>query len=165
MPNVYFAGLFAVLILLGIGGAYVKGRSDGTAIATSTYAQRDLKSANDYAAKTKEITDSYRAKETAWASQSAAVSMKYQKGLADNATTYLTLLTTAPVLRDPNAAECKASGSGSAETPASASGRNGAPGANLPKATGDFLLGLASEADAVTIQLGACQDVLEGERR
>jgi len=164
MPNVYFIGLFAVLIVSGLAGSYLKGRSDGTEITRSAYAQRDTEAAAAYAAKEREITEAYRKKETDWAKSFSEASRKYQRELDKNATDYLTILATHPVLRDPGTAGQACAG-GPASTPAPSSGRNGSAGAILSGEATTFLLGLATEADSVVLQLTACQTVLETERR
>lgn len=169
MPNVYFAGLFAVLIVLGLGGAYVKGRSDGTAITTSIYAQRDVKAAADYQAKETALQEAYRAKEAKWTQSLAAVSKDYQRKVAANETQRLADIAAIDArtirLRDPNAADNQACGDKGAIPAASAAGHNGSAGAYLPNKTAAFLLGLATEADSVTVQLTACQAVLASERQ
>ncbi len=164
MPNVYFIGLFAVLIVSGIAGSYLKGRSDGTDIVTAKYATRDVKAAQDYAAKTQEITEQYRAKEAKFSEQVAAVSKDYQRRLAANETAKRAALAAATILRDPGTIG-QACGDSAPKTSASTSGHNGAAGAELSKEATGFLLSLASEADAVVLQLTACQNVLASERQ
>lgn len=164
MPNVYFIGLFAIMGVVALGGSYLKGRSDGGKIVTSEYAKRDVKAAEDYAAKTKTLTDQYRAKEQAQGIALAAVSKDYQGKINANTKYYLSELAKHPRLRDPGTVGA-ACGDSAASTAASTSGRDGAQGAELSEKLTGFLVAEASRADAVVLQLGACQDVLEKERQ
>jgi len=66
VPNVYFAGFFAVLILAAAAGIYVKGGNDREAKIVAIYQARDLKAAADYQAKETALQDKYRKQETAW---------------------------------------------------------------------------------------------------
>lgn len=167
MIHGYLVG--AVVFLVALGGAYIKGRTDGGNLVRGEYAARDVKAAADYAEKERAITDAYRKKEAQWQAKSAAVSAQYQKRIAANETQRLADLAALEsrtlVLRDPNAAACAASGGGTGETAAAPGGRDGAKGADLPEKTSRFLLGLANEADLLVIQLQSCQQVLIDERR
>lgn len=71
------------------------------------------------------------------------------------------------VLRDPNQpAACPATGDRGAggETGPGPGVDHGAEKAELPRATAEFLRGLAAEADSAVIALTACQDVLRADR-
>jgi len=168
MPNVYFAGLFAVLILAGLGGSYLKGRTDGGDIVRGEYAARDLKAASDYAAKERSITEANRQKERQWAKSAASASARYQRELATNETQRLAdraaIESGAIRLRDPGT-DHKAAGSEACPVAGSPSGHHGAEGTYLSSKTTAFLLGLATEADSVVNQLSACQQVLRSERQ
>ena len=170
MPNIYFAGLFAVLILSGLAGSYLKGRSDGSAIATATYAQRDVKAAADYQAKETALQNEYRKKETEWAGKSAAVSKKYQRELANAETSKLAALAAVDAgtlrLRLTDSAGCTPDRGSTAEIASAAGRRNGdSEGRFLGKADSAFLVAEASRADAIVTQLSACQAVLASERQ
>lgn len=62
------------------------------------------------------------------------------------------------------AGTCAGGGAAAAPAGPAPGGADGAP-ADLPRATAADLLALADEADAVTRQLGACQAILQAERR
>ncbi len=168
MPNVYFAGFFAVMLLLGFGGSYLKGRSDGSATARAEYSARDLKAAQDYATKEREIAEANREKESAWAQQNAETSKKYQWELANAHTQRLADLAALDNrtlrLRDPNA-DHQACGDPAAPAATSPPGHHGGEGAYIPSKTAAFLLGLVTEADTVVRQLTACQQILGDERK
>lgn len=164
-----YAKLAAALVLvLAIIGAYVKGRSDGGKIVQADYAQRDLKAAQDYAAKEREITEKYRFKEENWQSQFVAASKAYQRRLANVETQKLSDAAAIDAghlrLLDPGTVG-KACGDSATKTTASASGRNGGEESELSGKAAKFLLSLASDADAVVSQLTACQSILQDERR
>jgi prophage endopeptidase len=67
-------------------------------------------------------------------------------------------------LRIPAAAPSQASASGTGQTTASASGRDGSEAGELPAETSRFLLELTGEADEVVKQLTACQATLTADR-
>jgi hypothetical protein len=154
----------AVLILASLGGAYFQGRQDGENIARSEYAARDIKAASEAQAAYKDITDRYRAKEQASAQKINVLATQYEKRLAANETARITAIATAPILRDPgNRVETCNSGTG--ETSTTTSKRDGGTGANLSKEASGFLYNLAAEADLITLQLQACQQVLLQDRQ
>jgi prophage endopeptidase len=167
--NVQIYLIAALGFVLGLTGAYIKGRSDGGQLVVSEYAQQALTDERINAETTAGIAARYREKERKQASALAAVSKDYQKRLANVETQRLAdaaaLDARTLVLRGPNSTGGKSCGSGAAETPPASGGRDGAQGSELPQATSRFLLGLASEADAVVHQLTACQAVLEDERK
>lgn len=160
----------ALVLLLALVGAYVKGRSDGGKIVQADYAQRDLKAAQDYAAKEREITEKYRSKEANWQSQFVAASKAYQRGLANAETAKLAAIagveSGAIKLRLNDSADCKVDGNTTSEIAASASGRNdSAEGRFLGKADSAFLIAEASRSDKIVMQLSACQQILRSERQ
>ena len=160
---VYLAG--AVAVLVAVGSAYWQGRTDGATATRAEYQARDLQAATETRIAERGIQDRYRAQEAKWAQSFAAVSKKYQKELAANETRYLTSLATAPVLRDPYAADCKAGGSSAAEAAPSPGKRDGGKGSQLSPEASIFLWNLAVEADAVVLQLTACQAVIAEDRK
>ena len=159
IPHAY--PVAAIAVLLGLAGAYIKGRSDGGELVRSEYAQRDLQAANETAAQISGINQRIRAKERQWAEKFAGASQTYQGRLKANEKALDIAL--AGRLFD-RAANQACGGSPGSPAPG-ASGRNGEAGAYLPESTSRFLLGLASEADAVVLQLQACQAILESERQ
>lgn len=159
----------AVVLLLVIAGAYVQGRRDGTRIVQADYAQRDLKAATDYAAKEREITETYRAKEAKLAQQVASVGTNLQRERVAREKTQndlnAALVAGSLVLRDPGPRDIPACSSGTPQVAAPASGSDAGTGANISKTAASFLLALTAEADAVVVQLTACQQVLTDERK
>ncbi len=165
-PYVYLAA--AAAFLAALGGAYVKGRSDGGDIARSEYAARDIKAASEAQDAYKRTVEGFRAKEAEWQKSLTAVSKNYQQRIAANETQRLADRAAAEslaiVLRDPNANPQACSG-GTSAVAGTAAGRDGSEtGRFSPEAT-RFLLGEANRADAVTIQLQACQAILASERQ
>lgn len=158
----------ALVLLVALIGAYVKGRSDGGKIVQADYAQRDLKAATDHAAKEREISENYRLKEENWQSQFVAASKTYQRSLANAQTQRLADAAAIDAgrirLLDPGANR-PTCGDSTAKTASSTSGRNGGEGAELSPKAARFLLGLANDADALVTQLSACQQILSSERQ
>ena len=170
MPNIYFAGFFAVLILAAAAGIYVKGGNDREAKITAMYQARDLKAAADYQAKETAIQNEYRKKETEWAGKSAAVSKKYQRELANAETSKLAALAAVDAgtlrLRLTDSAGCTPDRGSTAEIASAAGRRNGdTEGRFLGKADSAFLIAEASRADTIVERLTACQSALEADRR
>ena len=170
MPNVYFAGFFAVLILAAAAGIYVKGGNDREARITAMYQARDLKAAADYQAKETALQNEYRAKEQAQGIAFAAVSKKLLVERSNHETTKLAALAAVDAgtlkLRLTDSADCKASGNQSSEIAGSARRSNGGEeGRFLGKADTAFLVAEASRADIYVTQLTACQAVLTSERQ
>jgi len=166
MPNVYL--IAALAFVLGITGAYVKGRSDGGQLVVSEYAQRDLADERVNAAVVKGINARYRAKEQAQAQAFAAVSAGYQKRIANNEAQKrddaAALDARTLVLRDPSSPRVQSCGGGAASAAPGAGGRDGPAGGELSLPASRFLLALANEADGVVNQLTACQAVVEADR-
>lgn len=166
-----YARLAVVLVLiLALGAAIYKYGTYRENLIKVEYQQRDLKAANDYAAKEREITEKYRLQEENWQSQFAAASKAYQKGLANAETSKLSAIAAvesgALRLRLTDSADCKAGGNQPSETTAGAERRNGdAEGRFLGKADSAFLIAEASRADSIVKQLSACQQILSSERQ
>lgn len=160
----------ALVLLVALVGAYVKGRNDGGKIVQADYAQRDLKAANDYAQKEREITEKYRSQEAQWQSQFVAASKTYQRGLANAETAKLAAIAGVESgsirlrLNDsPNSTAC---GSEASATPSGSSGNNAAKGSQfLGPLDAAFLISFAAESDSVVRQLSACQQILSSERQ
>jgi len=163
--------LVAAIVCVGaITGSYFKGRSDGGAIVRSEYAQRDLKAAQDYAAKKDALQDAYRAQEARWQEKFVSASRTHQRELANVHTSKLAAIAAvesgALRLRLNDPADCAPGRDSYAEIASAASGRNGdAEGRFLGKADSAFLIAEASRADALVSQLTACQQVLRDERK
>lgn len=164
--NVYL--IAALVFVLGLTGAYVKGRGDGGRLVQAEYAQRDLADERVNAAAIKGINDRYRAKEKAQAQAIAAVSKKYQTRLANVETQKLAdaaaIDARTLVLRDPSSPGVQSCGSGATGAAAGPGGRDGPEGSELSLPASRFLLALANEADGVVNQLTACQAVVEADR-
>lgn len=169
--------LVAAIVFAGaITGSYFKGRADGAIIVRSEYVQRDIKAAQDYAAKEKTLQEAYRAKEAEWSQKFVSASRTYQKGIANAANQRLSDLAAIDAgalrLRDPGSIG-KACGDKSSETAPGASGNNDsarsglqaeASGMVLSEQTSKWLIDFAHEADSVVRQLTACQRILIEER-
>ena len=162
---VYLVLAIAAAALAGV--CYMVGRSEGRALERSVWTEQqnsDLRAAN------MALNDAHqkiRAHEQAAAEKVAAVSRGYQKDL-ENAnrakTTAMDALRASGGLRVA-VTGCKADDAGAAETAASAGRRDGGTASGfLAEADGAFLVSEASRADAVTLQLRACQAVVRADR-
>lgn len=161
--------LVAAIVCVGaITGSYIKGRSDGGAIVRSEYSARDLKAAQDYAAKKDALQEAYRAQEARWQEKFVSASRTYQKGLANAHTQRLADIAAIDAgtlrLRDPGT-DNQACGSPAPVAASGSSGHHGSEGAYLSSKAAQFLLGLTAEADSIVNQLTACQQVLRDERK
>jgi len=158
----------AAFLALLIGTSVYKYGTYRENLVRVEYQQRDLKAAQDYAQKEREVTAQYRSKEENWQQQFVAASRAYQKGLANAHTQNLADAAAVDAgrirLLDPGSNR-PACGDSTTKTSASTSGRNGDEGSELSAKAAKFLLSLAGDADAVAMQLSACQQVLSSERR
>lgn len=131
-------------------------------------AATDLANANEQTAKTREIEERYRAKEQASAQALQAVANDYEGRLTDaqrKTTIALDAIRSGAVrLRDPYA-KPEACGSATAEAGPSPGGRNGSSAGELSGATSEFLVSEAARADAIVLQLTACQQIVASDRR
>lgn len=164
-----YARLAAALVLvLALVGSYFKGRSDGGAIVRSEYSARDLKAAQDYAAKKDALQEAYRAQEARWQEKFVSASRTYQKGLASAHTQRLADIAAIDAgtlrLRDPGT-DSQACGSPATVAASGSSGHHGSEGAYLSSKAAQFLLGLTAECDTVVNQLTAAQQLLIEERK
>ena len=125
----------------------------------------ELRSAN---AKIKSLEEKYRQQERDAADAIAVISSQYQKDLnhvkTEKDRVIAGLRGGAFRLRIPVAASVQACGGAASEAPASTGGRDGDARAELSIEASEFLVGLASEADEVTKQLGRCQDIIKADR-
>ena len=161
---VYIGLAIAAAALAGV--CYLVGRSDGRSIERSVWAEQqnsDLREANQAldAAHTKARTQEQEA-----ARKVAAVSSGYQKDLANaNRTKDLAMaaVRASGGLRVA-VTSCQADSGGTPETASAAERRDGGAAAYLPESTSRNLIDLAAEADAVALQLKACQAVIRADR-
>lgn len=164
MPYAYLVA--ALIGVVAMGAAGYQGYRLGGDSVRAEYAKRDIAAANEAATLTKATQEKYRAKEQASADALAAVSTDYQKKLTDaQAKTAIALnaIRSGSVrLRDPGSPP---GGSCPAETAASTAGRDGSESGRLSGAASEFLLSEAARADAVVLQLTACQGVVAADRR
>ena len=173
-----YAKLAAALVFVVIViGAYIKGRTDGGDIVRGEYAARDAKAASDYAAKERELTEANRQKERQWAKSAAQASAKYQREIAANETQRLAdraaIESGAIRLRDPGTADHKAAGSEACAVAGTSGGRDGGAETGLQAASAgvlsakasEFILDIANQCDAVVNQLSAAQRILRAERQ
>lgn len=117
------------------------------------------------AAEIKERSDKVRALEATLAAAMASISGAYQNGLQENERAKNAAI--AAVRAGQRLfidAKCEDRRVDVPDTATAASGRDGGARAELSVAASEFLVSLASEADAVTRQLGACQAALLAER-
>lgn len=162
----YIIAAVVGLVMLA-SGAYEVYQAGANSVRVEQQA-RDLKAAQDYAAKEREITEAYRAKEAKWSQSLAAVSKDYQRKVAANETQRLADIAAIDArtirLRDPSA-DNQACGSEASDAATDPAGHHGSEGTYLSSKAATFLLGLVTEADAVATQLSACQAVLTSERQ
>ena len=162
---VYLGLAIAAAALAGV--CYMVGRSEGRALERSVWTEQqnaDLRASN------MALNDAHqkiRAHEQAAAEKVAAVSRGYQKDL-ENAnrakTTAMDALRASGGLRVA-VTGCKADDAGTAETASSAGRRDGGEATGLlDESASAFLIGEASRADAVVLQLRACQAVIKADR-
>lgn len=152
----------AVLILAGLAGSYLQGRQDGGNSTRSEYAARDAKAQAEAADADRAITDRYRRQEQASAAKINVLAQTYEKRIAANETAHAVAASLR--LRIP-ADSVQAAGDTAAKTAAAACVSDGRSTGELPENVGRFLWGEAARADAVAIQLQACQQVLIQDRQ
>lgn len=123
-----------------------------------------------------ELTETARAQESEHAVELHAISAKYQEDLQNEKIKSDAVVSDVRAgiirLRDPGSTASRACGGEAGKAAASASGRDGEAGGELPS-TGDgilsveaaeFIVRIASEADDIVRQLSACQKVIETDR-
>jgi hypothetical protein len=154
--------LAAGLCVAALGGAYWRGGETREAIVRGEYAARDLQASEEARIAERGIASRYRAQEQKWQEAFGKAGADYRRKLGENATALLAA--DAVRLRDPYATGQACGDSAPATTPGAVRD-NGSAGTYLPEKTAAFLRQLASEADAVVLQLQACQAVLISERK
>ena len=160
--NPYGYLLGAVLFVAALGGAYWRGGETREAIVRGEYAARDLQASEEARIAERGIAARYRAQEQRWQEAFGKAGADYRRKLGENATALLTAESVR--LRDPYATGKACGDSAPAATPGAVRD-NGSAGTELSEKASAFLRQLASEADAVVIQLQACQGILLDERR
>ena len=166
-PYLYFVIAFAWIGSLTGVGSWQHGEGVKTErLDWQTRESKELREANH---KITMLQEQARQKEADHAQALFNISLNYQKELND-ANKQNKALTDAVRsgqlrLRDHNAACQSASGSDPGTVGPGTSGRDGRTGAYLSTEAAEFLLGLAGEADAVVLQLKACQAVVVQDRQ
>lgn len=116
-----------------------------------------------------DLTEAARAQESLHAIELNAISTKYQEDLQNEKATrdrvVADLRNGSRVLRIPVTRTVETCGGEAGTASASTSGRDGEARADIHPAAAEFLVGLASEADAVVRQLAACQAMILQDRR
>ena len=114
------------------------------------------------------LETAYRAAEQQYAQNQADISTKYQKEQQDAKRKTDALFASYRAgtfrLRDPGASGKNTCGGASGQAATGTGGRDGSTTGELSGAAAEFLLGLTGEADAVAIQLSACQAVIVSDR-
>jgi len=154
--------LGAVLFVAALCGAYWRGGETREAIVRGEYAARDLQASEEARIAERGIASRYRAQEQKWQEAFGKAGADYRRKLGENATA--ALVAESVRLRDPYATGKACGDSAPAATPGAVRD-NGSAGAELSQKAAAFLRQLTSEADAVVLQLQACQDILRQERR
>jgi prophage endopeptidase len=151
--------------LVAVGVWQSKDGRDAERVVWQTRENEELRLAN---AKIIELNETARNAERKHAEQVAGLSARYEKEKADVGKTKDTIIAELRAgqrsLRDPGAAGLKTAGGGAGKTHAAAGQCDGGARSQLSQQTSEFLVSLASEADAVVKQLSACQDVIRADR-
>jgi prophage endopeptidase len=165
--------LLAVGLLAAAVGAYLwvdhRGYARGAAATEATWQAREAEELSKANAEIEKLNREARARETAYAMDLEAVASDYEKDLRNakrsRDAAMAALRAGTLELRDPGAAPCQGAGAGRpGEAPAGAGRRDGGADGRLSGEAAAFLLDLAAEADAVVLQLHACQRVVQTDR-
>lgn len=165
----WLAALLLIAAVLGIIYAYGQQQFGlGEKAERGTWLEREngqLVTAN---VKIKSLEEQYRTQEHDHAVALASISSQYQKDLAhvkaDKDRVITGLRNGSMRLQVPIAATVQPDGGTASKVAATTTGRDGETRAELSISAAEFLVGLASEADEVTKQLGRCQDVINADR-
>lgn len=151
-----------------VTGAFFYGQNVGAEDERVEWQQREnveLTAANK---RIIELTETARAQESEHAVELHAISAKYQEDLQNEKAAADRVISDlrngSRVLRIPVTRTVETCGGEAGTAPASTSGRDGEARADVHPAAAEFLVGLASEADAVVRQLQACQRVIMQDR-
>jgi len=165
----WLAALLLIAAVLGIVYAYGQQQFGlGEKTERGTWLKREngqLVTAN---AKIRSLEEQYRMQEHDHTAALASISSQYQKDLAhvkaDKDRVIASLRNGSMRLHIPIAATVQPNGGTASAVVLAATGRDGETRAELSVAASEFLVGLASEADEITKQLGRCQDVINADR-
>lgn len=166
--------LIAVIVVValatwGLTTLYGAGVESGTTAEKQRWQARENAALAEATRKIKELQESYRALEKRRAEDVAAAAAQYEKDKANEVAKRDRVIADLRGgnlrLRVPVAACSQGGGSAVPGAPAGAGGRDGGASAELSGPASEFLVGLASEADAVVRQLAACQAVIAADRR
>jgi len=163
-----YANLIIAAILVGLTvGAYFTGANNREKIVRGEFSALRLQEQAEHQAAINAAWQSKADTEGKWQAKVSEIDKDRQRLRSANETQRLADLSAiyarTLILRDPNR-NAEASGNCAASVASGSSGSDGGTGAELPAKTSQFLLGLASEADAVVIQLSACQAILQSDR-
>lgn len=165
----WLAVLLLIAVVLAVFYSYGQQQFGlGEKAERATWLARENAQLTKANAKIKQLEEKYRQREQDAADALAVISTQYQKDLnhvkTEKDRVIAALRGGAFRLRIPVAASLSAYGGSAAEAAAPACGRDGGARAELSIEASEFLVGLASEADEVAKQLGACQAAINADR-
>lgn len=156
----------ALVLVCLLAGAYLTGRHDGAKITEEVWQEREAQINKDTADKILTAEERIRTEERAKAQQLVDISTTLQTKLKDKDNALELALNAVRDGRIRLSIPANATGGNPESSPtASASGGNAAARTYLPQTVADALLRIGSEADAVVLQLLACQDVVRADRK
>lgn len=163
-----YANFIIAAIFVGVTvGAYFTGDKNGATRVRAEFQALRLQEQAEHQAAINAAWQRKAHQEGVWQAKVSEIDKDRQRLRSANETQRLADLAALDartlILRDPNR-NAEASGNCAASVASGSSGSNGGAGAELPAKTAGFLLSLASEADAVVIQLSACQAILQSDR-
>lgn len=163
--------LFALAAGIATGAIYLHhaGYKAGAASVQTRWDAQKLVDANAYAQTLEKVDAQHRQQQAQWEQQLAAASTQYQEdkhNVEKQRDAAIAALRAGTLrLRDPGATPTVAvGGSAVPNTAASAGGRAAGGGAELSRASSEFLLGIAADADEIVQRLTACQAVVRADR-
>jgi hypothetical protein len=166
--KIFIPLLIIVAVLFGVFtyGAHQFGL--GKKVEQAACLKRDNADLTHANAKLKSLEEQYRKQEHDHSAALAYISSQYQKDLAhvkaDKDRVISGLRDGSVRLRILVASTVQPNGGAASAVTSSTAGRDGETRAELSVSASEFLVGLASEADEVTKQLGRCQDVINADR-
>lgn len=168
IPNPWLILGVVLAFVVSVTGAFFYGQNvgaEGERVEWQTRENVELAAANK---KILDLTDAARARESLDAVRLASISAKYQEDLLNEKATHDRVVSDlrngSRVLRIPVAGTSQTCGGETGAAPTAALRRDGQATAELSREASEFLVGLASEADAVVRQLAACQAVILQDR-
>lgn len=154
--------------LAALTGSYLKGHSNGVDHERGVWVQKENKALADANKRILDLNEQARAQESLNAVKLNTISSNYQQELKthdlEKDRIIADIKSHTLILRDPGIST-QGSGSEASAASASSSGCDGGKESGLSATTGEFLVSLASEADAVVKQLSACQQVVIEDRK